>query len=206
LETDSLLFGIIFGLATGLSPGPLITLVVSETLRNGKKEGIEVAISPLISELPIILFVLVILSSVAENSVLMGVISLLGACFLTYLGLSDLRANVKESKNHLGKDNALLRGITTNFLNPNTYIFWLSIGGPRILESAQVQFSATILFILGFYMMLVGSKTAVAIVVDKSKTLVKSKYYVYIIRALGIVLIFFALTFVRDALEFVGIL
>ncbi len=205
METDSLLFGIIFGLAAGLSPGPLITLVVSETLKNGKKEGIEVAISPLISESPIILFVLVILSSVAENSILMGVISLLGACFLIYLGLSNLRA-VKESKDHLGKDNALLRGITTNLLNPNTYLFWLTIGGPRILESAQVHISATILFILGFYMMLVGSKTAVAIVVDKSKTLVKSKYYAYIIRALGVVLIVFALTFVRDALEFVGIL
>jgi len=136
----------------------------------------------------------------------MGVISLLGACFLTYLGLSNLRANVKESKDHLGKDNALLRGITTNLLNPNTYMFWLTIGGPRILESAQVHISATILFILGFYTMLVGSKTAVAIVVDKSKTLVKSKYYAYIIRALGIVLIVFALTFMRDALEFLGIL
>jgi len=136
----------------------------------------------------------------------MGVISLLGACFLIYLGLSNLRANVKESKDHLGKDNALLRGITTNLLNPNTYMFWLTIGGPRILESAQVHISATILFILGFYMTLVGSKTTVAMVVDKSKTLVKSKYYAYIIRALGIVLIVFALTFVRDALEFVGIL
>jgi len=206
LETDSLLFGIIFGLAAGLSPGPLITLVVSETLKNGKKEGIEVAISPLISESPIILFVLVILSSVAENSILMGVISLLGACFLTYLGLSNLRANVKGSRDHLGKDNALLEGITANLLNPNTYMFWLTIGGPRILGSAQVHISATILFILGFYMMLVGSKATVAIFVDKSKTRVKSKYYAFITRALGIVLIAFALTFVRDALEFVGVL
>jgi len=206
LETDYLLFGIAFGLTAGLSPGPLITLVVSETLKSRKKEGIEVAISPLISESPIILFVLLILSNISENSVLMGVISLLGACFLTYLGLSNLRANVKEPKDHLGKDNALLRGISTNLLNPNTYMFWLTIGGPRILESTHVHISATILFILGFYMMLVGSKTVVAIVVDKSKTLVKSKYHAYIIRALGIVLIVFALTFVRDALEFVGIL
>lgn len=205
METDSLLFGIVFGLAAGLSPGPLITLVVSETLKNGKKEGIEVAISPLISESPIILFVLVILSSVPGNSILMGIISLLGACFLTYLGLSNLKANVKVSRDRLEKDSPLLRGITTNLLNPNTYMFWLTIGGPRILESAQVHVSATILFILGFYMMLVGSNTTVAIAVNKSKTLIESKYYAYIIRALGMVLIVFALIFVRDALEFFGI-
>jgi len=206
LETDSLLFGIFFGLAAGLSPGPIIALVVSETLKNGRKEGIKVAVSPLISELPIILFVLVILSGVAGNSVLMGVISLLGACFLTYLGLSNLKANVKESEADLGKDSSLLKGVTTNLLNPNTYMFWLTIGGPRILESAQVHVSATILFVLGFYMMLVGSAIAVAVVVDRSKTLIQSKYYAYIIRALGIVLIVFALIFVKDALEFVGIL
>lgn len=206
METDSLLLGIAFGLAAGLSPGPLITLVVSETLKNGKKEGIEVAISPLLSELPIILFALVALSSVADNGIFMGVISLVGACFLIYLGLSNLRADVKESGNHLGKDNALLRGVVTNFLNPSTYMFWLTVGGPRILESAQVHISATILFIIGFYMMLIGSGTVVAIVVDKSQNLVKGKYYVYVIRILGIVLIVFASFFVRDFLESVGVL
>jgi len=206
LETDSLLFGIVFGLAAGLSPGPLITLVVSETLKNGKKEGIQVAISPLISEPPIVLFVLLILSNVAGNSILMGVISLLGACFLTYLGLLNLKATVKESKDHLEKGSSLLRGITTNLVNPNTYLFWLTIGGPRILESVQVHVLATILFVLGFYMMLIGSQTTVAIVVGKSKTLIQSKYYAYIIRVLGIVLIVFALIFVRDALDFLGVL
>jgi threonine/homoserine/homoserine lactone efflux protein len=206
MVAESFLFGIIVGLAAGLSPGPLITLVVSETLKNGKKDGIQVAISPLISELPIILFVLVILSSVAGNYIVMGAISLLGACFLIYLGLLNLTANVKESKNGFGKGNVLLRGVTTNLLNPNTYMFWLTIGGPKIIETVHVNISATILFVLGFYMMLVGSQTAVAMVVDKSKTLARSKYFVYIIRALGVVLILFALIFVRDALEFVGIL
>ena len=203
---ESLLFGIIVGLAAGLSPGPLTALVLSETLKNGKKEGIQVAVSPLISESPIILFVLVILSSVAGNYVVIAAISMLGACFLIYLGLSNLMTNAKESEEGLGKENALLRGITTNLLNPNAYMFWLTIGGPRIIESVHVHISATILFILGFYMMLVGSKSTIAIVVDKSKTLVGSKYYVYIIRALGIVLIAFALIFVKEALEFVGIL
>jgi threonine/homoserine/homoserine lactone efflux protein len=206
MVTESLLFGIIVGLAAGLSPGPLTTLVLSETLKNGKREGIQVAISPLVSESPIILFVLVILSRVAEDYTVIGAISMLGACFLFYSGLSNLTTKTKESKEGLGKDNALLRGVTTNLLNPNAYLFWLTIGGPRIMESVQTDISAAILFVIGFYMTLVGSKMAIAIVVDKSKTLVSSKYYVHIVRALGIVLIAFALIFVRDALELFGIL
>jgi uncharacterized membrane protein YdcZ (DUF606 family) len=85
-------------------------------------------------------------------------------------------------------------------------MFWLTIGGPRVLESAGVNVSASFLFILGFYMMLVGSKITVAVVVDKSKAFLKSGYYVHIIRVLGIVLIVFALIFVREALELLGIL
>jgi len=189
-----------------LSPGPLITLVVSETLQNGREGGVEVAVSPLISEPPIIVFVLIILSKVAGNSVLMAVVSLLGACYLAHLGLSNLKANVKESKDHPEKASSLLKGVTTNLLNPNAYMFWLTIGGPRILESAGVNVSASILFILGFYVMLVGSKITVAIIVDKSKAFVKNRYYVYLIRVLGVVLIAFALIFVREALEFFGIL
>ncbi len=206
MMVESLLFGIIFGLTAGLSPGPLVTLVVSETLKNGKREGIEVAISPLISEPLIILFVLVILSSVAENYIAIGAISLIGACFLIYLGLSNLTVNVKESRDGLGKGNALLRGIATNLLNPFAYLFWLTIGGPRIIESVRVNISGAIFFMFGFYMMLVGSQTAISIVVDRSKTLVRTKYYVYIIRVLGVMLIVFALIFVRHALESAGIL
>jgi len=202
---ESLLFGIVVGLAAGLSPGPLITLVVSETLKNGKKEGIEVAISPLISESPIILFVLLILSSVGGNFLVLGAISLIGASFLIYLGLSNLRAYVKESRKHLGRNGALLSGVTTNLLNPNTYMFWLTIGGPMILDSTQVDISMAIFFVIGFYTMLVGSGTVVAIFVAKSKTLVKGKNYSHIIRVLGIVLIVFGLIFVRDALEFLGV-
>ena len=193
-------------MAAGLSPGPLITLVVSETLKSGRKEGIEVAVAPLISEPPIIVFVLIILSNVTGNSILMAMISLLGACYLTHLGLSNLKASVKEPEDHLEKASSLLKGVTANLLNPNAYMFWLTIGGPRVLESAGIDFSASILFILGFYMTLVGSKITVAVVVDKSKAFVKSRYYVYLIRVLGVVLIVFALIFVGEALEFFGIL
>jgi threonine/homoserine/homoserine lactone efflux protein len=205
-EVDSLFFGIVFGLAAGLSPGPLITLVVSETLKNGRKEGIEVAVAPLISEPPIIAFVLIILSRIAGNSILMAMISLLGACYLAYLGLSNLKAAVKPSRDRLEKSRSLLKGVTTNLLNPNAYMFWLTIGGPRILEGAGVNVSAAILFVLGFYGMLVGSKITVAVIVDKSKAFVKNRCYVYLIRVLGVVLIVFALIFVREALVFFGIL
>ena len=61
-EFTFLLSGVIFGLTLGVSPGPLLTLVISETLKHNRKEGIKVAIALTITDLPIVLITLLILS------------------------------------------------------------------------------------------------------------------------------------------------
>jgi len=105
----------------------------------------------------------------------------------------------------LAKRDALKRGVIANFPSPHPYLFWLSIGGPIIFKSLDIHISATILFILGFYSLLVGSKIGIVLVVEKSKSFIKSKYYLYIVRALGIALILFALVFAKDGLKLIGL-
>jgi threonine/homoserine/homoserine lactone efflux protein len=91
-------------------------------------------------------------------------------------------------------------------LNPHTYLFWLSVGSPIVLETLKTDASATVLFLLGFYTFLIGSMTFVALVVDRSKSLVNSKYYSYVIRVLGIVLILFALAILTEGLKLMALL
>jgi threonine/homoserine/homoserine lactone efflux protein len=62
--TDFLIIGIILGLSAGFAPGPLLTLVISESLQHGVRSGIKVALAPIISDLPIILLTLFIASKV----------------------------------------------------------------------------------------------------------------------------------------------
>jgi len=203
---EFLLYGIVLGLAQGLTPGPLITLIFSETLKYGKKEGLKIAISPLITDSLIVSLSLLILSNLASYTVVIGIISLFGACYLIYLGIENLRIKIDKFTLEPVKKGALKRGIIANFLSPHPYLFWLSIGGPTILESTHVGISATVLFIAGIYMTLIGSKIAVTLIIDKSKTVLKSKYYIYAIQALGIVLIVFALLFIKDGLDLIGLL
>lgn len=203
---EFLVYGIVLGLAQGLTPGPLITLIFSETLKYGRKEGIKVAISPLITDSVIVLLSLLILSNLAGYSVIIGIISLFGACYLIYLGIENLRIKIDKSEVEPAKKASLRRAIIANFLSPHPYLFWLSIGGPTILEGANISVLVALLFIAGVYVAMIGSKVTVAVVVDRSKTILKSKYYIYAIRALGIVLIVFALIFVRDGLQLIGLL
>ena len=203
---EFLVLGVFFGLVSGVSPGPLLALVFSETLKYGRKEGVKVAVAPLATDLPIVLFVLFVLSNLVEYGFVVGVISLFGAAYLIYLGIENLSVKTGILEIEVTKGNALKWGIVTNFLSPSPYLFWLSIGGPMVFKSLDIHVSATVLFILGFYSLLIGSKIGIAMVVEKSKSFIESRYYLYVVRALGIVLVLFALIFVMDGLKLIGLL
>ncbi len=197
---ETLLSGIIFGLVAGLSPGPMLTLVVAETLKFGKEEGLKVAISPLITDSTIIVLTMLLLSTLAQHSTVIGLISIFGACYLIYIGLDNLRAKSEKFEVAVVKKGTFKRAIVTNLLNPHTYLFWMSVGSPIILEILETDASAIIPFLIGFYTLLIGSMTFIAFIMDRSKTFVKSKYYYYIVRILGIILIIFAFVFLTEGL------
>ena len=61
--------GLFFGIIAGISPGPLLPLVVSETLKFGPKEGIKLSLAPLITDIPIVLASFFIISNVIKLNV-----------------------------------------------------------------------------------------------------------------------------------------
>jgi threonine/homoserine/homoserine lactone efflux protein len=200
------IMGSFLGLASGTSPGPLLAITISETLQHGKWEGVKVAVSPLITDLPIILSVLFVLSHLTSSNFIIGIIAFFGAAYLIYSGIESLKIKKDSVEFDVEKKDALRKGIIVNFGNPHPYIFWISIGGPIILKSLNIHVSATILFIAGFYIFLVGSKVVVALIVEKSKSFINSKYYFSIIRALGIAQIIFGLTFIKVGLDSLGVI
>jgi threonine/homoserine/homoserine lactone efflux protein len=201
-----LVLGAFLGLAAGISPGPLLAVTISETLQHGKWEGIKVAISPLITDLPIVVSVLFILSHLTSSNFVIGIIAFFGACYLIYSGMESLKIKQNSFELKLEKKDALKRGIIVNFGNPHPYIFWLSIGGPIIFKSLNTHIWATVLFIIGFYSFLVGSKVIVALIVEKSKYFINSKYYFSIIRILGVAQIIFGFTFIKVGLDSLNII
>lgn len=200
----SLLSGIVLGLVAGMSPGPVLALVIAETLKLEKREGFKVAVSPLISDSIILLLTSLGLSVFVEQSWIIGVISVFGACYLIYLGIENLRVRTSRFEVALAKKNAFRKAIITNLLNPNAYIFWLTVGSPLVLETLKADASLGVLFLMAFFTFLMGSMVLVALVVDRSKAFVQSKYYSYVVRVLGLVLILFALTILIDGLELLG--
>lgn len=198
--------GITLGLSAGISPGPLLTLVITETLRFGIREGIKVAIAPILTDLPIMAAAVFVVSNLASVKPVIGGLSLLGAFFLVYLGIESLRIKGVVLEMGTSKPKSIRKGMVANFLNPNPYLFWFTLGGPLLINASDDGWLPVAGFITAFYLLLVGSKVLLAVIAGKSGKFLKSGHYIYTVRVLGIALILFAAMFARDGLILLGIL
>ena len=202
---SSLAAGTVLGLSAGFTPGPLLTLVITQTLQHDIREGVKVAMAPLITDLPIILVSLFVLSQLGDFDLLLGAISLVGAGYVLYLANGSLRTGPVTLEEARDQPRSARKGAIINALNPHPYLFWATVGAPFVLKSADQGPLAPLLFIFGFYFLLVGAKVFIAMVVGKSRAFLTKKGYIWTMRVLGCLLALFAVFLLKDALRFLGI-
>jgi threonine/homoserine/homoserine lactone efflux protein len=198
--------GIVLGLSAGFSPGPLMTLVLSQTIRHGTREGVKVALSPLLTDLPIILLSLLVLSRLAQFKSALGVLSILGGLYVLSLAYDSLRTGQLAVEAGDRRPQSFSRGALVNALNPHPYIFWLTVGAPIMLKAWAKSPLSAALFTVGFFGSLVGSKVFLALLAGRTKHLLTNRTYSVLMRVLGALLILFALLLLRDGLALMGII
>ena len=196
--------GILLGLAAGFAPGPLLVLVISETLRHGIRAGLKVSIAPLVTDVPIILVSLLLLNRLAGYKQVLGCISILGGLFILYLAYESLKTRGVELNLSTVKASSFKKGVVTNALNPHPYIFYMTVGTPIIYRSIQQNILATLSFVGSFLVLLVGSKVVLAMVVEHSRSFLKGRLYIWVMRVLGALLIIFSMVLLRDGFELLG--
>lgn len=180
-----------------------MALIIGETLKHGKVAGIKIGIAPLLTDLPIMLVSVFVLSKLQQLDFLLGAISLFGAGYLAYLAYGSI--TVKEI--HLDTNSgsrSLMKGIVANFLNPNPYIFYFSILGPLIIKGMKDSILLGPLSVFIFLGVFVLINIILVLSVNAAKQFFNSKKYIYTIRVLGLILLFFAFTFLKEGLQFFG--
>jgi len=152
-----LIYGITFAFAAAVQPGPFQTFIISQTLEKGWRSTIPAAFAPVISDIPILLLILFLLSNVPDQFIF--VLRILGGLFLLYLGLNayftwkKFDAN-KEITDDSGKK-TLFKAVIVNLLNPAPYLGWSLILGPLFLEGWKIMPMYGFSLIAGFYATLV---------------------------------------------------
>lgn len=193
--------GAFFGLSAGISPGPLLTLVITETLKHNRKEGIKVAISPLVTDIPIIIITYLIFSRLSQIDIILNIISISGGIYFTYLGYETIKVRPIDIHSDNPGADSLKKGVIANLLNPHPYIFWLTIGIPTAIKAYNDSIITAVIYFLAFYIMLTGSKVVIALVSERSKNFLNKRSYRITMFVLGAILLFFAVYFISDGLR-----
>jgi threonine/homoserine/homoserine lactone efflux protein len=192
-----LLLGAGIGFVAGVSPGPVLTLVVTETLRGGWLRGSAVAAGPLLADGPIIALAVGVLAKLPPGFV--PAISLVGGVFLLYLALTNaVRAcrAVAPGLQHVSARGGLFRGLLARALSPNPYLFWFLVGGPLLIQAGQDGWLAVVAFLVGYYATIVGSNVGLAVVLHRWIGPVSDRLYRGILLVTSLILAAYGLVLV----------
>lgn len=194
--------GLTLGFSAGISPGPLLALTISETLKYGVRTGVKVAAVPLLTDTPIVFGSIYLLSEVKQLDNVFAAVSIIGAIFLTYFGIDSLRTKPEiEDGKKISKISSVQKAIIANYLNPNPYVFWIAIGGPLFVGALAVNVWNAVVFIISFYFMLVGSKVIVVLIGGKMSSFFTSGKYHYLIHISGVLIIILAILLFIDGID-----
>jgi len=187
---DLALMGLGLGLVAGVSPGPLLTLVVSSTLERGFGAGARVALAPVITDTPIILLALLVLRELPPSW--LALVATLGGCVVIYLGTETLRLrnrNRKSESDTGGNRMDLWRGALVNLLNPHPWIFWVTVQGPMLIEGWRRNPLIGVSFVATFYLAIVTSKVFIAWMVARGREALTDRWYRGLLNGCGILLV-----------------
>ena len=189
-----LLLGLSLGFSAGISPGPLLTLVITRTLSRGFGAGLRVALSPLITDTPIILTTLLIFNALPP--LFESAITVVGGLYVIYLGVDTVRsarhaqlAAAGPSAEAASVD--LWQGALVNILSPHPWLFWIAIGSPTLARAWQAGWPYAVAFLAGFYTLLVGGKIAVAAAAAGGRRFLTGAWYRRLLWAAGLLLCLF---------------
>lgn len=154
--------GLVLGATAAAQPGPFQAFLLSLITRGGWRSALPAAFAPLISDGPILILVVLILTRMPGWA--LSMLQIAGGAFLLYLAwgawrsfrrgvdvvvdgtpvvVGDVRTNV-------------LKAALMNFLSPSPYIFWATVAGPILVEAWRVRPAHGVAFLLGFYAALIG--------------------------------------------------
>lgn len=148
-----ILQGFFLGFPAAATPGPLQAFYLSQTMRAGWRKTLPSALAPLLSDGPIILLVLFVLTRTPDYF-LRG-LRLAGGVFILYLAYGAYVQFRSQTQTALASPDAarqgLLKAVVTNLLNPNPYIFWGVVAGPILISAWRESALYSLGFMVGFY-------------------------------------------------------
>jgi len=148
-----LIFGCAYAFAAAVQPGPFLAYLISQALSTGWRRTLPMALAPLLSDGPVAVLMLLVLSHLSRPS-LEGlrcaggvfVLVLAARAFETWRHSKGAEVEIRETTRR-----SVLSAAVVNLLNPGPYLGWSLVMGPLLLKGWRESPSNGIALIAGFY-------------------------------------------------------
>ena len=147
-----LIFGITYAFACVVQPGPFQAFLFSQSLTKGWRKTIPLAFAPLMSDLPIIIFVLLVLTNMPHE--VLRVLQCFGGVFFMYLALNAYktwRTFNQSDRQDISYQQNFFKAVIVNLLNPGPYLGWSLVMGPLLIKGWLENPINGIVLLIGFY-------------------------------------------------------
>jgi threonine/homoserine/homoserine lactone efflux protein len=147
------------------------------------------ALAPLVSDGPIILLAVAVLSQVPESA--RRALYLAGGCFILYLAWGAFR-RWRQAEDPAGSHvespyKSLMNAAVMNFLNPGPYIFWSIVAGPILVEGWRAAPANGISFVAAFYVAMIATLVALIVTFGAARNLgPRVRHYLFGVSALAL--------------------
>lgn len=188
----------IFGLTAGFKPGPLGIVVIQQTLEHGLKHGIKASLAPIITDGPIIIVALLVLTQFKDITPFVATLSFIGGLYLLWISLKIFKIKEINISAKLLQPKSLETAIKVNLLSPNPYLFWFSVGGTYLIRGTTSQ---SVIFVFVSITTLVVSKMFTAWIAANFRDFLDSNAYVLVMKFLGLLLAIFGVLFLFRSLD-----
>ena len=168
-----LVLGATYAFAAAVQPGPLLAYLASRAVADGWRRTLPAALAPVLSDGPIIVLVLTVLSHVPDR--LMVALRCGGGLFLLFLSVGAFKAWRRYDET-IGKDSgaprrSLLGATIVNLLNPGPYLGWSLVLGPLLLKGWRETPENGVALLVGFYATMVISLAGIILLFAKARRL-----------------------------------
>lgn len=171
--------GISYGYAAGITPGPLQTFLLTQTLQYGWRRSIWLVLGPLISDWPIVALILLVLQRASDG--FLRVMGFVGGLFVLYIayglfqqlrrGDFDLVPDDAEAEHIPSPWAAIRKAAAINALGPGPWLFWGTAMGPLVISTWREAPPVAILFVVGFYVTFLLVMVTQVLVVHQARRL-----------------------------------
>ncbi len=163
--------GATYAFACAVQPGPFQAFLIARTMSAGWRRTLPACFAPLLSDGPIIIVVLLVLSQLTAR--LSQGLQTAGGVFLLYLAAGAFKSwraygqGIGPQPGRTGR--MVIEAAFVNLLNPNPYLGWSLVMGPLLIKGWRESPSNGVALLIGFYATMVLALAAIIILFGSAR-------------------------------------